>query len=46
MTYTSTVTSYNFDKETGWRMDLPLFIEPGTKGIMLIPCFLHKAALS
>ena len=35
MTYTSTVTSYNFDKETGWRMDLPLFIEPGTRVLCL-----------
>ena len=35
MRNTSTVTSYNFDKETGWRLDLPHYIEPGTRVLCL-----------
>lgn len=32
---TSTITSYCFDKETGLRLDLPEFIEPGTRALCL-----------
>ncbi len=35
MTETSTLASYTFDKETGWRTDLPLYIEPGTRVLCL-----------
>lgn len=35
MTETSTLASYIFDKETGWRTDLPLYIEPGTRVLCL-----------
>ena len=35
MTNTSSFASYNFDKETGWRSDLPLYIEPGTRVLCL-----------
>ena len=35
MSNTSTVTSYLFDKETGWRIDLPLYIAPGTRVLCL-----------
>ena len=32
---TSTPASYNFDKETGWRLNLPAYIEPGTRVLCL-----------
>ena len=35
MTNTSTFASYIFDKETGWRIDLPLHIEVGTRVLCL-----------
>ena len=35
MRNTSTVTSYNFDKETGWRLDMPHYIEAGTRVLCL-----------
>ena len=35
MRNTSTVTSYNFDRETGWRIDLPAYTEPGTRVLCL-----------
>lgn len=35
MRNTSTVTSYNFDKETGWRLDFPHYIEAGTRVLCL-----------
>lgn len=35
MTKSSTFASYNFDKETGWRIDLPRDIEPGTRVLCL-----------
>lgn len=35
MRNTSTVPSYSFDKETGWRLDLPLYIVPGTRVLCL-----------
>lgn len=35
MRKTSTVLSYNFDKETGWLKDLPIYIEPGTRALCL-----------
>ncbi len=35
MRNTSTVPSYSFDKETGWRLDLPLYIAPGTRVLCL-----------
>lgn len=35
MRKTSTVLSYNFDKETGWLKDLPIYIEPGTRVLCL-----------
>ena len=31
----SDVTSYNFDKKTGWRIDLPEYIKPGTRVLCL-----------
>jgi DNA invertase Pin-like site-specific DNA recombinase len=35
MRNTSTVPSYSFDKETGWRLDLPMSIVPGTRVLCL-----------
>lgn len=35
MINTSTLTGYTFDKETGWRIDMPPFIEPGTRVLCL-----------
>lgn len=35
MRKTSTVTSYIFDKETGWRIGLPFEIQPGTRTLCL-----------
>ena len=35
MNKASTVASYNFDKETGWRLDLPCNIEQGTRVLCL-----------
>ena len=35
MRNTSTVTSYNIDKETGWRLDMPHYIEAGTRVLCL-----------
>ena len=35
MRNTSTVPSYSFDKETGWRLDLPTSIVPGTRVLCL-----------
>ena len=35
MTNTSILTSYIFDKETGWRTNLPDFIEAGTRVLCL-----------
>lgn len=32
---TSILPSYVFDKDTGWRQDLPSFIEPGTRVLCL-----------
>ena len=35
MRKSSTVTSYNFDKETGWRIGLPFEIQSGTRALCL-----------
>ena len=35
MTKTSTIPSYDFDKLTGWRLNLPEYIEPGTRVLCL-----------
>ena len=35
MTETSIIPSYNFDKLTGWRLNLPDYIEPGTRVLCL-----------
>lgn len=35
MMITSTIPNYVFDKATGWRIDLPLLIAPGTRVICL-----------
>lgn len=35
MTNTSTIPSYQFDKTTGFRLDLPDYIKPGTKALNL-----------
>ena len=35
MTKTSTIPSYDFDKLTGWRLNLPDYIEPGTRVLCL-----------
>lgn len=35
MTITSSIPSYSFDQKTGFRIDLPDFIEPGTKVLCL-----------
>ena len=35
MRNTSTFPSYSFDKETGWRLDLPTSIVPGTRVLCL-----------
>ena len=35
MIETSNLPSYVFDKDTGWRQDLPSFIEPGTRVLCL-----------
>lgn len=35
MTETSIIPSYDFDKLTGWRLNLPDYIEPGTRVLCL-----------
>lgn len=35
VTETSIIPSYDFDKHTGWRLDLPSYIEPGTRALCL-----------
>ncbi len=35
VTETSIIPSYDFDKLTGWRLDLPSYIEPGTRALCL-----------
>lgn len=35
MNLTSTDANYSFDKETGCRLNLPLYIEPGTRVLCL-----------
>ena len=35
MTQTSIIPNYIFDKATGWRLDLPAYIEPGSRVLSL-----------